>query len=76
MGSQCTLRSPTRENASGSIKYFKRPTAWYVSAPLEGTFYHNGGTSRLFDGNCLPKPIEKMHRKPTTIKWPHSSFLI
>lgn len=27
-----------------------------MSAPLEGTFYQNGGTSRLFDGNCFPNP--------------------
>lgn len=26
------------------------------SAPLEGTFYHNEGTSRLFDGNCFSNP--------------------
>lgn len=27
-----------------------------MSAPLEGTFYHNGGMSRLFDGNCFLNP--------------------
>lgn len=27
-----------------------------VLAPLEGTFSHNGGTSRLFDGNCFSNP--------------------
>lgn len=46
-----TQRSPTHENTSGSISALK--------GPLEGTFYHNGGTSRLLDGNCLPNPQRK-----------------